>query len=125
LLDSIYYDNEGNDTLKRVFAVVNQKWKLTQVFHKKFRADKKINYWMTERPSSQIRFKQEIFYTYTSTGKLLEETEIERFRGSLSKTKTIYNSKGEIDAQIFYQWDNNKWKELTVSEYQKKSIPRR
>src|SRR5690606_32773620 len=63
LLDSIYYDKLGNDTLKKSFVHLNNEWQPTQTFYKKFSAGKKVSYFMTERPFKKDRyFKKEIFY---------------------------------------------------------------
>jgi len=78
LLDSIYYDINGNDTLKKSFVHLDNSWQPTQTFYKKFRADKQISYFMTERPFKKDHyFKREIFYAYNNAGNILTETEVE------------------------------------------------
>ena len=114
LLDSIYYDKFANDTLKKSFVYLDNRWQLTQIFHKKFRADKQVSYFMTERPfEKDSYFKKEIFYAYNSLGKVSTETEVECFQktdcDSIFKKKYIYDVTGKLDSIISYIWINDEW----------------
>lgn len=116
LLDSIYYDNIGNDTLKKSFVHLDNNWQPAQTFYKKFTADKQVSYFMTERPFKKDHyFKKEIFYAYNNTGNILTETEVECHQindcDSIFKKKYIYSSTGKLDSTIFYTWKNNEWTE--------------
>jgi len=116
LLDSIYYDKNGNDTLKKSFVHLDNNWQPSQTFFKKFTADKQVSYFMTERPFKKDHyFKKEIFYAYNKTGNILTETEVECHQrnecDSIFKKKYIYSSMGELDSTIFYTWKNNEWTE--------------
>jgi len=116
LLDSIYYDKNGNDTLKKSFVHLDKNWQPAQTFFKKFTADKQVSYFMTERPFKKDHyFKKEIFYAYNNTGNILTETEVEcHMRNdcdSIFKKKYIYNSTGKLDSTIIYTWKNNEWTE--------------
>ncbi len=115
LLDSSYYGNLGKDTLKKAFVRVNHQWQPVQLFHKKFRTDGQVSYSMTERPyNKQAYYKEELFYTYSPTGKLLEDNEIEVFKGFRTKKRTVYNSAGKIDSTFHFKWENNQWKKLDL-----------
>lgn len=114
LLDSIYYDKLGNDTLKKAFVHLDNNWQPTQIFYKKFRADKQVSYFMTERPfQKDSYFKKEIFYTYNAKGNVLTESEIEcRKRidcDSIFKKEYVYYSTGNLDSTISYIRKNNEW----------------
>jgi hypothetical protein len=115
LLDSIYYDSRGNDTLK-VSYVHMDKWHRTQITRKEFRADNKIEYFITERNIERHPYsKLEIFYKYSSTGQILSETEFECSQiidcDSLYKKIFIHDSNGGIDS-IMYMWAHNNWHEV-------------
>jgi hypothetical protein len=117
LLDSLYYDNFGNDTLKKSFVQLDNNWQLAQTFYKKFRADNQVSYFMTERPfKKDYYFKKEIFYAYNNAGNILTETEVEcRLKNecdSIFKKKYIYNVPGKLDSTISYIWKNNEWTEF-------------
>jgi len=114
LQDSIYYDKFANDTLKKSFVYLDNRWQLTQIFHKKFRADKQVSYFMTERPfEKNSYFKKEIFYTYNSSGKVLTETEVECLQrtdcDSIFKKEYVYDVTGKLDSTISYIWINDEW----------------
>ena len=116
LLDSIYYDKTGNDTLKKAFVYLGNNWQPTQTFYKKFTVDKLVSYFMTERPFKKDHyFKKEIFYSYNDSGNILTETEVECNKknecDSVFKEKYIYNSAGKLDSTIVYVWKNNEWRE--------------
>ncbi|HET7733231.1 MAG TPA: hypothetical protein VFK73_05265 [Paludibacter sp.] len=117
LLDSIYYDKMGNDTLKRSFVCTAKHWKPTQIFRKKFRENNQVAYYMTERPfNKDSYYKKEIYYKYNADGQILSETECESTGktecDSISKKEYIYSSKKKLDKKILFIWKDNKWKEL-------------
>jgi hypothetical protein len=117
LLDSIYYDQIGNDTFIKSFVHLDNNWQLAQTFFKKFTADKQVSYFMTERPFNKDHyFKKEIYYTYNKAGNILTETEVECYLrndcDSTFKKKYIYYSNGKLDSTIFYTWKNNEWSEI-------------
>ncbi|MEI8202321.1 MAG: hypothetical protein WCH34_04880 [Bacteroidota bacterium] len=122
MLDSIYYDSSGNDTLKKSFVHLDNNWQPVQTYYKKFTSDKQVSYFMTERPFKKDFYsKKETFYVYDKNGKILTETEAEcslRNAGfsrcdcdSIFKTKYIYNTTGKLDSTIYYTWTNNEWTE--------------
>lgn len=118
LLDSIYYDKFGNDTLKRAFVHLDNNWYPTQIFYKQFRGDKQVNYFMTERPFKKNHyFKKEIFYSYNNDGNLATETEAEcHLRNecdSIFKKRYIYSLAGKLDSTVSYVWENKAWSEFT------------
>ncbi|GIL23893.1 MAG: hypothetical protein BroJett042_24060 [Bacteroidota bacterium] len=117
LLDSIYYDKVGNDTLKKSFVYLDKNWQPAQTFYKKFRADKQVSYFMTERPFKKNHyFKKEIFYLYNNAGSILTETEVECHQidecDSIFKKQYIYNSTDKLDSTISYIWKDGKWTEF-------------
>ena len=117
LLDSIYYDKVGNDTFKKSFIHHDNNWQSAQTFYKKFRADKQISYFMTERSFKKNHyFKKEIFYLYNNAGSILSETEVECHKknecDSIFKRQYIYKSTGKLDSTIYYIWKDGKWAEL-------------
>jgi len=117
LLDSIYYDKFGNDTLKMSFVHLNNNWQPAQIFYKEFTDDKQVSYFMTERPFKKDHyFKREVFYIYNNQGNILTETEVECHRknkcDSIFKKKYVYNSANQLDSTIFYTWRNNEWAEF-------------
>ena len=122
LLDSIFYDKIGNDTLKKSFVHLDNKWQPAQIFYKKFNPDKQLTYFMTVRPFKEDFYsKKEIFYVYSEEGRILTETEAKcslRNAGfsrcdcdSIFKTKYIYSTTGKLDSRIYYTWKNNEWTE--------------
>lgn len=122
MLDSIYYDSSGNDTLKKSYLHLDNNWQQVQTFYKKFNSDKQVSYFMTERPFKKDFYsKNETFYIYDKNGKILTETKAEcslRNAGftrcncdSLFKTKYIYNKTGQLDKTLFYVWEKNEWTE--------------
>lgn len=120
LLDSVFYDEIGNDTLKKAFVHLDNNWQPTQTFYKKF-TNRRVSYFMTERPFKKDHyFKKEVFYAYNNAGKILTETEVEcRLKNdcdSIFKTKYIYNSTGKLDSTILYTWKENEW-----TEYKRKN----
>lgn len=117
LMDSIFYDSKGNDTLKKSFVRLSNKWQPAQIFYKRFRFDNQVNYFMTERPFKKgTYFKKEIFYSYNDNAKLLKETEVEcRQRNLCDSTfrrQYLYNSNGKLDSTFSYIWRNGKWMEI-------------
>ena len=117
LLDSLFYDNFGNDTLKKSYIYFSKKWQPIQFSYKKFRSDRNISYFMTERSfNNDHYFKKEIFYTYNLKGKVLTETEVECQQktncDSISKKLYIYNLTGKLDSTVLFIWKNNEWIEL-------------
>jgi type VI protein secretion system component VasK len=121
LLDSIYYDKLGNDTLKKTFVCLDNNWQEVQTFHKIFRADKQVSYLMIERPYNKDNyFKKEIYYNYNNAGNILTETEVECHLkndcDSILKKVYVYNSTGKLDSTIFYTWKNSEW-----SQHKKKN----
>jgi hypothetical protein len=123
LLDSFYYDEFGNDTFRKSFVYLNNKWQPAQTFYKKFRDDKQVSYFMTERPFKEDYYsKRETFYSYSNDGKILTETDAEctvRNAGfsrcncdSTFKKKYVYDAAGKLDSVICFSWKNNEWKEL-------------
>jgi hypothetical protein len=67
LLDSIYYDSKGNDTLIVHFVHLG-KWHRTQRTRKKFRTDNRIEHLITERDvEGRPDFKRERSFTSTPT----------------------------------------------------------
>lgn len=116
LLDSLYYDQFGNDTLKRSFVNLAKTWHLAQTLYKKYREDTQVSYFMSERDfNNDLYFKKEIFYKYNNLGNILTETEVECHQkndcDSTIKIKYFYNSTGQLDSKIFYLWKNNEWTE--------------
>jgi hypothetical protein len=114
LLDSIYYDENGNDTLRESFVRINNKWMKTQLFRKTFRVDNQVQYFMTERHiEGRTKYKREIFYKYSDRGNILSETEFECSKmvacDSLSKKRFFYNSKGSVDSTVSYVWFDKTW----------------
>jgi hypothetical protein len=113
LLDSIFYDNQKNDTLKRSYVFRNDHWKLTQYIFKSFRHGNQIEYFKTERPNDSIKYRKEIIYTYDSLNRLTVETEYECPGHSTcdSTYKKLYflNSNNKIDSTQYYKWQNNNW----------------
>jgi hypothetical protein len=117
LMDSIFYDNNGNDTMKKSFVRLSNNWQPTQIFYNRFRSDNKVDYFMTERPFKQgYYFKKEIFYTYYDKGNLFTETEVEcRQRNvcdSTFKRKYFYNSSGKLDSTLLYSWRHSSWTQI-------------
>lgn len=117
LLDSIYYDKTGNDTLKRSFVCITKKWQTTQIFRKEFRKSNQVVYYMTERPfNKDSYYKKEIYYKYNVDEQILSETECESTSrtecDSISKKEYIYSSTKKLDKKISFIWEENKWKEL-------------
>ena len=117
LVDSIFYDLNGNDTMTKSFARLNNAWQPIQLFYKRFRSDNKVDYFMTERSfKKDYYFKKEIFYLYNDNGKLLSETEAEcRQRNNCDSTfkkQYIYSENGKVDSIISFSWKNNSWVEL-------------
>ena len=118
LLDSIYYDSKGNDTM-RISYVHLDKWQKTQFTRKKFRNDNKVEHFLTERNiKDRPDFKREIFYKYSQTGQILSETEFECSHevdcDSLFKKIFIYDLDGEIDS-IMYTWTDKKWNKVNIN----------
>ena len=119
LLDSLYYDETGNDTLKKSFVHQNKKWQPTQIFYKKFGKYNRVTYFMTERPYKKDRYsKKEIFYSYNSDGNIATQTEFECLTitdcDSVFKERYIYDPTGEVDSTVSYIWENNEWVEFRV-----------
>ena len=117
LLDSIFYDKNGNDTLTKSFVKQNSIWQPTQLFHKLYRADNKVSYFMTERPFDKDHyFKNEIVYIYNENGNLVSETEFmcrqKATCDSTIKKQYTYKSDGKLDSTILYSWKDGKWKEI-------------
>ena len=117
LMDSIFYNSKGNDTLKKSFVRLNNKWQPTQIFYKRFRFDNQVDYSMTERPFKEgYYFKKEIFYLYNDKAKLLTETEVEcRQKNSCDSTlrrQYLYNSSDKLDSTFSYSWRNGNWIEI-------------
>ena len=117
LLDSIYYDKMGNDTLKKSFICTAKQLKLTQISRKKFRENKQVVYYMTERHfNKDSYYKSEIYYKYNPDGLILSETDCESMNktdcDSISKKEYIYSSTKKLDKEISFIWKGNKWKEL-------------
>lgn len=126
LLDSIYYDKFGNDTLKKSFVRINNKWQQAQSFFKKFRTDNQIRYFMTERPFKKDYYsKREIFYLYNKKRQILTETETECsilnagfsrcVCDSIFKTKYFYSQTGILDSTVSYMWLDDKWSKLKIN----------
>jgi hypothetical protein len=117
LLDSIYYDKFGNDTLKRSYVCIGKNWQPAQISRKQFRPDKQVNHLMTERPFKQNSyFRKEIFYSYNDNGKIISETELECTEktvcDSTFKINYLYNLSGNNDSTVSYIWKNNEWIEF-------------
>ena len=120
LMDSVYYDGRGNDTLKQSFVYLHEEWQSTQVFHKRFREDGQVSYFMTERPYKKDHyFKQEIFYSYNNDGSISTETEVECFTktdcDSVFREEFIYNFVGDIDSTVLYLWEDGRWVEFKAN----------
>jgi hypothetical protein len=116
-MDSIFYDNNGNDTLTKSFVHLNNNWKPTQIFLKRFSSDKRIKYFMIERPFKKDNyFKKETFYIYNNSGNLSSETEVEcrqkNVCDSTYKRKYVYSISGKLDSTISYSWRNSNWGEI-------------
>lgn len=120
LLDSIFYDKMGNDSLKKCFVFIDKQWQLTQIFIQKFDQNNKIIFYMTERPFSGMQYyKKEIYYKYNSFGKILSETEFECNQNtcdSIFKKEYIYNSENKLEKQIFYTGKKGTWKEFKTTK---------
>lgn len=119
LLDSLYYDKLGNDTLKKSFVHIDNKWLLAQVSYKKFRSDNQVSYFMTERSlQKESYFKKEIFYSYNTEGSIITETEVECHLqtdcDSIFKKKYIYAPFGKLNSTVSYIWKNNEWTEFKM-----------
>ena len=115
LLDSIYYDSKGNDTLKIGYVHLGD-WQRTQITRKTFRADGKVEYFVTERTAGgNTHFKKEIFYKYSPAGEILSETEFECSLlvkcDSLYKKTFRYDPNGGVDS-VMYSWAEKKWSEV-------------
>jgi hypothetical protein len=114
LLDSIYYDSNGNDTLKVSFVHLDNEWQKVQLFRKAFRPDYEVEYFMTER-LDRVSYKKEIFYKYSDTGRILSETEFECSQlancDSVYKKTFLYDSNGDRDSTM-YAWTDNQWTEI-------------
>jgi hypothetical protein len=112
-LDSIFYDNKKNDTLKRSYIFRNDCWKLTQYFFKSFRQDNQIEYFKTERPNDSAKYRKEIFYAYDILNRLTVETEYEcpKYSTCDSTYRKLYfrNSDNKIDSTQYYIWQNANW----------------
>lgn len=109
LLDSFFYDNFGNDTLIKSFVHLENKWHPTQITYKIYSPNKKMCYYMSERPFNKNNyFKMEKYYTYNQDDKILSETEVECRMGgdcdSTFKKRYIYNSSNQLDSTISYIW---------------------
>jgi hypothetical protein len=116
LLDSVYYDSMGNDTLTRMFIYLNNRWQPIQIFRRKFRPDNQIVYFLSERPYQKGKYyKKETNYRYNTAGRKVIQAEFECFNescDSIYKKEYVYNLAGHLDSTISYQWENNEWIEL-------------
>jgi hypothetical protein len=118
LLDSIYYDKMGNDTLKRSYIYIAKQWQPTQIFRKEYNKTNHVVHYLTERPFGKDNYyKREIFYKYNANGQILSETECECTNrkstcDSTSKKEYIYSSTKQLDKKIIFIRKGNKWKEL-------------
>lgn len=117
LLDSFYYNKIGNDTLRKSFIHLDNNWQPTQISYKKFRDDKQVSYFFTERPFIKDHYyKKEIFYSYNDIGDILTETEFECQHlnncDSIFKKEYVYNEVGKLDTTVYYIWKNNEWIEF-------------
>ena len=78
ILDSLFYDSKGNDTLKISYLKINGGWQPTQLFKKKFNENDSIVYWETERPFKPNHYyRREIYYRYNNDNKVKYKTEFE------------------------------------------------
>jgi hypothetical protein len=115
LLDSIYYNQRGNDTLKKSFVKLNSIWQPSQLFKKKYNDYDSVVYWVTERPFKPNHYyKREIFYKYNASKKLIAKTEFEcmdRQRCD-SILKTIYEYSNGDSEEKLYIYTNDEWKEM-------------
>jgi hypothetical protein len=113
LLDSIFYDSRGNDTLKINYVHRNSTWLKNQVYIKRFRPDNQISYFKTERFNDKNRFLKEIFYTYTNHSKLESETEFECSVivscDSLYKKVYYYDTVNKFDSTASFFWRDKNW----------------
>jgi hypothetical protein len=112
-LDSIFYDERGNDTLKLTYIFIKDKWNLRQYTIKKFRSDNQIFYFRTERIDDSSGFQKNIFYSYDNQNRLIAETEYECLKprdcDSTIKKRHFYSLSNKTDSiQLFY-WKNQRW----------------
>jgi hypothetical protein len=113
LLDSIFYDSQNNDTLKRCYIFRDNEWKLKQCFSKSFRLDRQLNYFKTERPNDLVKYKREIFYWYDSLNRCNTETSFEcsknRICDSIRKKIYFLSLSNKIDSTQYFYWKENIW----------------
>ena len=117
LLDSTFYDKNGNDTLKRSYVFKNMQWNLTQIFLKKFGQDNHVEFDMTESPFNDEKYyKKETYYKYNTTGKILSETEFEctgkNSCDSIFKKEYVYSPENILEKEISYTMKGNRWKQF-------------
>ena len=116
LLDSVFYDAIGNDTLKISFLMKDKKWTKVQSVKKRYNHEGHIEYLVAESLKGTPAYKKETFCKYYTSGLLSSETEFECYDivgcDSTFKKMYYYNSKGVLDSIEAYKWKNREWAKI-------------
>jgi len=116
LLDSVFYDAIGNDTLKISFLMKDKKWTKVQSVKKRYNHEGHIEYLVAESLKGTPAYKKETFSKYNKSGLLSSETEFECYDivgcDSTFKKMYYYNSKGILDSIVAYKWKNREWTKI-------------
>jgi hypothetical protein len=110
-LDSIFYDNRGNDTLKVSYVYNGKIWIKAMTSRMKYRPDNQVKYSKLEK-HQQPGFTNETFYSYNNEGKLTNETHYKCSQGkcdSTYKQTYYYSTRAQPDSVIEYTWQNKAW----------------
>ncbi len=113
LLDSLFYDKNGNMTLKKSYVKRNGTWVQKQYSQSTYRPDNQIAHFKTERLNEKKTFSKQVFYSYNEQGKLISETEYECSDyhpcDSSFKKQYFYNQNGKQDSTKFFTWSDKNW----------------
>jgi hypothetical protein len=115
LLDSLFYNEKGKDTLKKSFVRLDTIWQPTQLFKKKYNDYDSLSYWETERPFKENHYyRRGIYYSYDSAKRLISKTEFECINRQKcdSILKTVYDYSNNRPEQWRYLYKNDSWTEL-------------
>lgn len=111
LLDSFYYDQNGNDTLIKSYTKRNDIWHPIQILFKEFNEHNKLIYSKHENINNY--FIRKLFYTYDNNRNLTSKTElvcrIKDVCDSTFKEKSIYTTSGKLKVTYNYYWIDGKW----------------
>lgn len=118
-IDSIYYDQRGNNTLKVSYISIGGKWVKTMSYRTKFNPDNSVMYSKMERHNDP-KFTNETFYSYNKAGKVTRETEYRcsvKFPCDSTYKKVYYYNSGQLlDSIADFTWENKKWQRVPVPE---------